>query len=189
MSAIARTAGVSKAALYLYFDSRAALVAGILLRNASRMTPVLRDALANASSGIEAIRALLEAHLEFYEAHPQHFAFMLAGLLNRRHVATDEQAFAEFRAKVGENVGLVTKAIERGKLDGTIRKDVDTRLLAKHLWASFLGVFLMHYDCEEHCHRSPLPVDSRALVATHIELELRAIGPSPSVETSPPGAS
>ncbi|NOY90447.1 MAG: TetR/AcrR family transcriptional regulator [Deltaproteobacteria bacterium] len=175
MSAVAAEAGVSKAALYLYFDSRAALVAAILLRNATHMTPVLRDALGQAATGLTAIRALLNAHFAFYEAHPQHFAFMLAGLLHRRHVATDEQAFSEFRAKLGENVGLVTQAIERGKLDGTIRTDLDTRVLAKHLWASFLGVFLMHYDCEEHCHRSPLPVDSRVLVATHIELELRAI--------------
>jgi len=175
MSAIAREAGVSKAALYLYFDSRAALVAGILLRSATHMTPLLRDALSGAVSGIEAIRALLEAHVGFYEAHPQHFAFMLASLLHRRHVATDEQAFAEFRAKLGENIGLVTQAIERGKLDGTIRKDLDTRVLAKHLWSSLLGVFLMHYDCAEDCHRSPLPVNSHDLVATHIELELLAI--------------
>jgi AcrR family transcriptional regulator len=175
MSAVGREAGVSKAAIYLYFESRAALVAAILLRNATRMTPLLRDALTNAGTGLEAIRALLEAHVTFYSAHPQHFAFMLTGLLHRRHVATDEQAFAEFRAKLGENVGLVTQAIERGKLDGSIRRDLDTRLLAKHLWASFLGVFLMHYDCEEDCHRSPLPVNSRDLVATHIELELRAI--------------
>ncbi|MDH5491172.1 MAG: TetR/AcrR family transcriptional regulator [Myxococcales bacterium] len=177
MDAVAKRAELSKGTLYLYFDSRDALCAALGECNMQRLLPQLRAAIGEASSGLVAIRALHHFQVSAFEAQPHMFRFIVGWLLSGEPLETSSPSFGAYREKVGEIISLLMHTIERGKLDGSIRRDVDTLLQAKHLWASFLGVFMLHLDRENDALRSPFPVDTRALLALHEETILRALSP------------
>jgi AcrR family transcriptional regulator len=175
MDAVADAAELSKGTLYLYFENKDALCAAVATRLIDTFLPFLRSALDNANTGLEGVRALLQAYYEFTQDHPHNFRFALAWLSAGERMDDSTESFQTYRLRVGQMLSLVASSLQRGQSDGSIRADVDPIPQAIQIWTSFLGVILVGLNREAMAQRVPTPVDLEQLVPLHVESVLRAL--------------
>jgi len=175
MDAVADTVELSKGTLYLYFENKDALCAAVATRLIDTFLPFLEDALDAAETGLDAIRALLHAYYDFTQENPHHFRFALAWLSAGERMDDSTEAFQTYRGRVGHMLSLVATSLQRGQLDGSIRKDIDVFPQAIQIWTSFLGVVLVGLNREAMQQRVPVPVDLEQLVPLHVDGVLRAL--------------
>ena len=177
MDAVADAVELSKGTLYLYFENKDALCAGVATRLIDSFLPSLEDALGQADTGLESIRALLHTYYDFTQDHPLHFRFALAWLSAGERMDDSSESFQTYRGKVGHMLSLVASCLERGMNDGSIRGDIEPLPQAMQIWTSFLGVVLVGLNKESMAQRVSAPVDLEQLVPLHIESVLRALKP------------
>jgi AcrR family transcriptional regulator len=119
MQEVADRAELSKATLYLYFENKEAILNEILEDAASTFTDFVRERLNERASGIEAIRALWSAYLEFYGESEE--IFILTGVnsfLNPLSFALDSEV--PLGGPMTRLIALFAEIISRGIADGTI---------------------------------------------------------------------
>ena len=175
MDAVAEAVELSKGTLYLYFENKDALCAAVATRLIDRCVARLRDATADARTGLDAVRALLFAYADFAEEHPHHFRFALAWLSAGERMDDTTAAFQTYRGRVGQVLALVVSSIRRGKHDGTIRPEIDPLHQAIQIWASSLGVILVRLNREPVAQRVPEPVNLADLMHLHVDSLARAL--------------
>ena len=175
MDAVAEAVELSKGTLYLYFENKDALCAAVATRLIDVCLACLQDAIAEAQTGLDAVRALLLAYAEFAEEHPQHFRFALAWLSAGERMDDSTESFQTYRGRVGQVLALVVSAIGRGQQDGTIRPEINPLHQAIQIWASSLGVVLVRLNRETMAQRVPEPVDLEELVPLHVDSVARAL--------------
>lgn len=116
LDAIARSAGLSRRALYGHFDDRDALVTEVIVTGAARF-----NAIAARIDDPDPRRALaLLAAALWHEA--SHVRAAAAIALDETHVAHTAAALAPLRAKIAEIVA-------RGRADGSLRTDIPAAVL------------------------------------------------------------
>jgi len=175
MEQVAAAAELSKGTLYLYFENKDALCAGIAERILARFLPEVRAAVTLESTGLDKVRRILEAYDRFFAEHPHQFRFAVSWMFPGGKVDASSEAFEAYRQRVGSMVRLAVESIELGQRDGSIRPDVEPLLQTMQLWSSFLGVYLAKSDEGNLAQRIPEPIDFGRLVEVHIETMLRAI--------------
>ena len=161
---VAKRAGVSKGALYLYFDTKQAMFEAV----------VRQSVLPN----VEGIAALVEAHdgaqadllrAMFFRAA----AFAEAGRIGAvaKMVIGESRSFPELAriwhdTVLARGIGLLTGVIARGQATGEFRAG-DPRLLAVGLFAPLVIGEIWR---ETFTPAGAEPLDVSALVASHIEV-------------------
>ena len=175
MDAVADAVELSKGTLYLYFENKDALCAGVATRLIDSFLPFLEQALDNATTGLESIRALLHTYYDFTQDHPLHFRFALAWISAGERMDDSSEAFQTYRGKVGHMLSLVASSLDRGRKDGSIRQDIDPLPQAMQIWTSFLGVVLVGLNKESVAQRVSAPVDLDELFSLHVDGVLRAL--------------
>lgn len=115
---VARTAGLSRRALYGHFDDRAALIAELIRTGARRFNAIAHEPL---DEDARISLALLAARLWREVAHIQ---TVTAIALDDAHVADTAAALAPLRQVVAE-------IVERGRRANTLRDDVPGEVLAR----------------------------------------------------------
>jgi AcrR family transcriptional regulator len=175
MDGVAEAAELSKGTLYLYFENKDALCAAVATRLLDALMPVIQTALDNTSTGLDAIRQLLQQYYDFTVANPHHFRFAMAWLSAGERMDDSTEAFQIYRGKVGQMLSMVVVALKRGQADGSIRKDIDPLPHAMQLWASFFGVVMVGLNREGMAQRIPVPVDLAQLVPLHLDVMARAL--------------
>jgi len=175
MDAVADAAELSKGTLYLYFENKQALCAGVAARLIDRMLPMLETNLAKATSGLDAVRRVLLTYSEFTRENPQHFRFALTWLSTGEKLDDSTEAFRLYRERVGKVLQRAVEAIVRGQRDRSIRDDIDPLPQAVQLWSSMLGLMLIDLNKESISKRIPVPVDLEQVVALHIDAMARAL--------------
>jgi AcrR family transcriptional regulator len=115
---VARTAGLTRRALYGHFEDRAALVQELILSGAQRFNTIA-DEPATGDARLDLAR--LVSRLWHAAEHVQLIA---AIALDEEHVASTAAALAPVRTVVAEIVG-------RGQSDGSLRTDMDAKTLAR----------------------------------------------------------
>lgn len=183
MDEAARRAGISKGALYLYFDCKEALCAAVAERQIGHFLPAMQEALTTESSGLLALRRLHLFWLDFVERAPEMFRFAAQWLAMGQELPLDDDHVCAYRRQIGTKLGLFSDSIERGKLDGSVRPELPTLVLAQQLWASFFGVLMVHVDRERFERRVPFPLDTKALIELHLRHTLRAIATERGADT------
>jgi AcrR family transcriptional regulator len=176
MDAVAEAAELSKGTLYLYFENKDALCAAVATRVLDTLIPFIESALQNTSTGLDAVRQLLQSYCDFTQDNPQHFRFALAWLSAGERMDDSTEAFKIYRGRVGHLLSLVIAALRRGQADGSIRDDIDPLPQALQLWTSLLGVILVGLNKEAMAQRIPAPVDLEQLVPLHLDAMIRALG-------------
>lgn len=175
MDAVADAVELSKGTLYLYFENKDALCAGVATRLIDTFLPFLDDALAKADTGLDAIRALLYTYSDFTQTHPLHFRFALAWISAGERMDDSSESFQTYRGRVAHMLSLVASCLERGMKDGSIRDDIDPIPQAMQIWTSFLGVVLVTLNRESMAQRVSVPVDIEQLVPLHVDGVIRAL--------------
>ncbi|MFL6125701.1 TetR/AcrR family transcriptional regulator [Actinophytocola sp.] len=106
---VARTAGVSPGAPYHHFPDRAALLTALADEGFHRLADTLTEAHGGAPTPLEALKAMLNAYVEFARANPAYFRLMFRPELTQSHKSAigseaAEAAFAVLETTVAECV-------------------------------------------------------------------------------------
>src|SRR5712692_5245857 len=75
---IAQEAQVSKGSIYVYFHGKEDLLWEVLKESLQRFIEAGKAAAAQAQTPLEQLRAMVQAHLEFFAADPEAFKIALA---------------------------------------------------------------------------------------------------------------
>lgn len=154
MDDIARAAEVSKGTLYLYFKSKDDLYLTIATDAVVELIELMRS-VSSADTGFLQAERLLKSYASFAVAHRSRFRLGISWLFSGYTVPEQSEGFEQYRQTIGELFAYVAEVVERGKLDGSIRPDVDTTQLIFQLWAGTVGVLTVHMSSSEVARRFP----------------------------------
>lgn len=123
MDAIARSAGLSRALLYVYFQDKADIHLGLCVRAARVLHQRMQTYVSNHQRGIDQVRALGEAYVDFYHHDGDYFHILvqgtgLAGAGREDGPSEAQQSMQDMEMAL---MTLMTEAIQCGVDDGTIR--------------------------------------------------------------------
>ena len=123
-AAIAREAGTSVSQLVRYFGGKSGLLEAIFNESWSSLNEVIREKVADAEHGREAILHILNLVVEaFGRDHDTAFLFLFEGRRVRGNEVTLSKGFLAFY----DTIHLL---IRRGQQDGSFRGDVNDSVLA-----------------------------------------------------------
>jgi AcrR family transcriptional regulator len=136
IDAIARRTRTTRAMIYYYFASKAGLYQAVLeeayrgIREAERALDLAH------LPAKEAIRALVSFTYDYYQAHPEFVALVVAeNQAGGRHI----RRMPRIRRLNASIVNTIGEVLERGQRDGTLRADVDA--IDLHMTIAALGWF------------------------------------------------
>ena len=161
MEQVADAAELSKGTLYLYFDGKDALCAGIAERRMSTMIPALQSIGAAAPDGLTAIGWMSRRFFENAQKTP-HILRVAIDWFQAPKLDDASEDFRRYRERVNETLRTMTDSITRGQTDGSIRTDIDPFHKAIQSWSSAIGVhlFLLNADSmQQRIGRAFEPLD------------------------------
>ncbi len=151
LRAIAEDLGVSRAAPYRHFPSRAALLAEIADAGFRMLTARMRSAMVEAGDDpVARLRAGGIAYVEFAANSPAHYTVMFGpDLVEKSHSA-------QLAAAAAEAFGVLVDTIRAGQDAGHLRKG-DPLALALTAWAGVHGLASLLQSGQIRVIRSPAP--------------------------------
>lgn len=138
MDDIAREVELNKATLYLYFESKEALFATIVLRGVQILKEKYMECMKQQVPGIVKVTLMGEAYSRFSKEHPEYLRLI--------HYYGSERFSREnpYTTEIGKGYGtcrqILQDAIREGIDDGTIRADLDSFLMSMYCMISFMGI-------------------------------------------------
>lgn len=131
---VARKAGIAAQSCYLHFATRDELLWSLYLREFARLRALLLDAVADAGTPLEKLRACAQAYCRYAVAEPGSYALLFQVQGAEKH-AWHEQLPGQSAADLW--VGLVADCIGA---------DRDPRTVATDLWAALHGSVSLRRD-------------------------------------------
>jgi AcrR family transcriptional regulator len=171
---VAERAEIGKGTIYLYFQSKDAIRAELLLQALAELQGQLETAIASAAAGRpdQQLRAMAQAYLDFAQNTPDYFR-----LLNAYDRGDFEQGIAaQQRERLLEAsnhaLELVTHTIADGMARGLFASE-DPRKMAAVLWGTMNGALSL---LSHPIRRNMLPgTDGRALCLAAVDLLLQGM--------------
>ncbi|MEM9493244.1 MAG: TetR/AcrR family transcriptional regulator [Myxococcota bacterium] len=182
MDEIAAEAQLSKGTLYLYFKNKDDLFTALSTRMFIGLAGDFESLATSATTGLEAVRAMLERHAAFVLANPQHFRTAMSRMASG-DLFVETPSFVEHRAQLSRIVDSFIVAIERGKRDGSIRDDLDPVQTSSQLWGAFIGTMIMRVNSDELMRRFPRPVAFDRFVEGFLHLVCNGLQSRPETDT------
>jgi len=140
MDDIAEKAELSKGTLYLYFKNKEDLYLALTHRSLEQLVGLFLEAVEKHVSGLDKVRAIGLAYMEFAKRHPDKLQSMLY-FESLPSEFDEESANASACAALGEkSIQILVGALQSGMEDGSIRKDIDPHKAAVVLWATSTGI-------------------------------------------------
>jgi len=142
LEAVAKEVGVSKPALYYYFASKNALLFELIFGALGEEAQAIHDAVENAQSGAEALRAIIRESVNAFTPGLDDFrlAFLHGQVAAPGSVHFDAEQFARIRPHNDLRfAGTATKLREEQKTHAS-RANVQPRLMAFLAWISAIGL-------------------------------------------------
>ncbi len=173
MQDIADAAELSKATLYLYFQSKEAILGEILKESATAFVDYVQSRIPENATGIEALRILWASHLSLYGE--SHEIFVLTGIknfLDPGFLLDQGRTGSDLESPASDMLNLIASFLERGISDGTLRGDFNPRKLAR-------TVILIGTTIIDTVARLPRPARNSRIIMTEMrntfELLLRGL--------------
>jgi len=179
MEDVALEAELSKGTLYLYFTSKDELHFAIMERGMKILMELMERRLTIKRSGLETLRELGLALVDFSNLHPDYFNALI--FFQGRDV--EQQKLQEAKVKDfmanRNSLTLLNETVKRGIADGSVRSDVPIVELSTTLWAQMMGILVMysakqmvfnlHNVSREQLVNNHLILISNALKPIHME--------------------
>lgn len=132
---IAEAADVSKATLYLYFESKAAIYESVLLHDMRSLVDALSVAAAEKPSAADALRDLARAYLAFFKGNTEYFAKLSFFYYPGREQVLPDHVADQVDLLLREAVEVVADCVAAGVARG--------ELLSTDPWASALALWAL----------------------------------------------
>lgn len=148
MDDIAAGVGLTKAALYRYFENKESLYFSIVLRGTRILAGLLMDAMDRAPTNIEKVTAYRDVCDEFAGKYPDYQKccnFMMSGRFEPASMMANKD-IQEVGRMMGEMYTRFRDAIQAGIDDGSIRSDVEPEEIAVLLTMISDGINNMRPD-------------------------------------------
>lgn len=141
---IAKNSRMSRPLVYFYFPNREDLIQETFLRACQLLQESLRKAVEPSHNGADALERIGRAYIQFHDDHPDEARLML---LEGAHCPADIQegtVSARLMEQKTSTIALVTEQVERGRADGSVRRDrVSATVVALNLWAFSHGLCVL----------------------------------------------
>jgi len=140
MGDIAEEARLSRSLLYVYFEDMDDIVLAVTLRGLQSMRERFEAAVTEHEMGRKQIRAVGDAYVRFAQEEPTYFD--LVAQFESRSADPDDapQRVQQCLAESDRVMTAMTKAIEQGIEDGSIRSELDPTQTAITLWGCTHGL-------------------------------------------------
>ena len=148
MDTIAARLEFTKPALYRYFKSKEDLFYAVVLRGSTILADMMTDEVNSQATGIGKICATGIAYCKFYREYPDYSRLMLE-IKNNPINDMDCLNLQKLSEHNLDHLEIMCNAIEMGKNDGTIRKDIDTMMTALFLVESTIAVMKVSENIKE----------------------------------------
>lgn len=165
---IADMAELSKGTIYLYFKGKEDLLYEVFSRGMDILTVMLQKCNEKAITGYEKLLEMGFTFIRFskeYENYFNLFPYCHGGL--HHDLSIDE---AEYKKQIMEDSPLpvVTKCVELGIKDGSVRDDIPVNQLASTLWAQMLGIIVIANQKADIINYYDVSVEE--IFKTHLEI-------------------
>ena len=173
VDSVAERAEVSKGTVYLYFESKEALLAHLLLEGLEDLIAELERACTTTAHlpAHEQLTALAQAYLRFFRGDPQYFPFLMAMDRGRFQEAIPPDLYQEILEASLEGLTLAVKVVERGCRAGLFDCH-DPRKAACVFWASLNGVLQL---MEHPLRRELVGVDEDVLYQSTMDTVIQGL--------------
>lgn len=142
LAAVAREAGIAAPSIYRHFADRSQLVEAVVADRFERLDDALVDAMADASSPAEALRACCGAYCRFGLEHPGHYQVLFSASL-----ALDPARPGE---RPGEQVfGRLVTAVQ-ACIDAGAARPGKASLTAVNIWVALHGIVALRTSRPHH---------------------------------------
>lgn len=140
---IAEVAELSKGTIYVYFKSKEDLLYEVFNRGMDILTEMLQECLQGKGNGYEKLIYMGLTFIRFSKEYVNYFNLFSVchgGILPDLSIDEDE-----FKRQIMEDspLPLVTKCVELGINDGSLRDDIPVNKLASTLWSQMLGIIVI----------------------------------------------
>jgi len=189
MDHIARAANVSKGSLYLYFKDRDDLYLSIAQRAIDDLIEreeAVQEQMTGAS-GAEWFEAGLRCYVQYALEYQNRFRVAMSWLFAEEPLDDQSAAYVDYQLGVSRAFQFGIEALELGKLDGSVRPELESSQTVFSLWGGLVGLLLMLSNVSEARRRIPFEVDYEGALETHLGVVLQSIRSSsafPAVEQS-----
>lgn len=131
--------GVSRTALYRHFANKRALLGAVASDGFVILRSVLVEAWVSHGGGVDGLRAMGDAYVQFAVTHPSHYRVMFGGLVAEGDVdrAVDGKSTDAFEALVD--------AVRTLQAEQIVRAD-DPHQMALYIWSVVHGVAMLTLD-------------------------------------------
>lgn len=178
VEAIAQRAEIGKGTIYLYFDTKEAILAELVLQALADLTVQLQAA--NDSRPIvhpdERLRAMAEAYLAFAQNAPDYYRLLNAYNHGGLQSGVSPEVQSRIVAESTRTLDLVAQAIADGMALGLFAPG-DVRLAAGVLWAALNGALAL---AAHPIRREMVQADAPQIYRATLELYLRGLSQSGS---------
>jgi AcrR family transcriptional regulator len=137
---LAEAAGVKPAALYRYFPSKRDLYLATLEEASPRLLGLWKEA---ASQSGDALEAMWDIGMAYYD-HTQSRSPVMRLWFQALSEASDPAVRGTIARTFTGAVDLLAANIDRGKAEGVVRAEIDSRIAAWHFMAVGLAFDLLH---------------------------------------------
>jgi AcrR family transcriptional regulator len=178
VESVAERAEVSKGTVYLYFESKEAILAHLLLEGLEDLIAEL-DRASAVAAGLPADEQLMElaqAYFDFFRRDPQYFPFLMAMDRGRFQEAIPPELYEEILAASLEGLNRAVRVVERGIEEGLFTC-YDSQKAACVFWASLNGVLQL---MEHPLRREMVGVREQVLYRSSMETVIRGLKATPS---------
>jgi len=153
MDAIADRAEVGKGTLYLHFKSKNSIYLGICIRGSSLLNDMMKDVLLKEQKGIEMVEELGLAYLKFIRSHPVYYsAFNFYENVSEKGSAKPGTLLKKCEECAKEAMTYITRALQIGMQDGSIKSDVEPKELGIIMWGASKGIIHLAMLKEQRKH-------------------------------------
>ena len=192
MDEVAEEAGVSKGALYLYFQNKDDLVLGICAKASHILGKNISQILTQDLSGIEMVREIGKEFLNFVSTHPEYFSSMrfYDHLRNTENLCKSDY-ISHCQANRDTAFTSMVRAIQIGMQDKTINPNFDPKELALVLWGTSMGMVNLAYLHQNTPHFELIDkhqIDVSKLLESYMAFVGSGIAANPKLTASNEGA-
>ncbi|CAN5326320.1 fatty acid metabolism transcriptional regulator FadR [soil metagenome] len=137
VSDVAKAAGVADGTIYLYFDSKEALLVSLFEDRVEKLIAYTGSELPKLATARERFRRLVELQLGLLEGERE-LAEVITVILRQ-----STKLLKEFAApKFGAYLDLIAKVVEAGQASGEFRQDISPLLVARATFGALDGIAL-----------------------------------------------
>lgn len=153
MDEVAEQAELGKGTLYLHFKSKSSIFLAICERGSSLLNKTMSKVLTEDIKGIEMVKKLGFAYLEFVKEHPIYFsAFTFYETLMDDDSLSQSKLAAKCEDHTREAMAYIVRALQIGMQDGSIRNSIEPKELGLIIWGASKGVVHMAFLKESRAH-------------------------------------